>query len=152
MESYVRPRASYRCSADRTSLSWLTLPSKPLTDGLGNADGSENPYDNDGFQADSVCFQVIDPASLQITDEQKKRFHNAMAILNLNPCIRECELLSVDRGSPDPLQVPRPTVRGLGEGLHMYCKIRAEASKRVDDFAKTKWPKLLNLVATSANM
>jgi hypothetical protein len=90
----------------RTTISYLTLPCKSTLDTLGESDGGEDPYEYDGYHAETSSFDIVDLASLQITNEQKKRFRKAMATLGLNPFIRDCQIFSVDRRHPNPITNP----------------------------------------------
>jgi hypothetical protein len=96
MASFVTMRDDDEGAA-RTTLSYLTLPGLFFPDSLSCADVQESLYDESGFRFKTTSFQVIDPASLQITDEQKKRFRKAMRTLDLKPFMRNCQLRSAEK-------------------------------------------------------
>jgi hypothetical protein len=91
-------------SVVRTTHSYLTLPCQHLMDTLSESDSAEDPYEYDGYHAETSSFDIVDPTFLQVTDEQKKRFRKGMATLGLEPFIRDCQIFSVDRHHPCPVQ------------------------------------------------
>jgi len=110
----------------RTTVSYLTLPGNAFMDGLSDHDDFDDLSEIDGFQGDSTFFDAIDPSSLQITEQQKKRFHKVMTVFGLKPFVRGCQLPSVDRLRGDLVQ--RPLRRKTVEEDRA---VRTEAAKTI---------------------
>jgi hypothetical protein len=103
----------------RTTLCYLTLPTRFVGDGLTYADIYHRRINKrwrlgDRLHVASSLFEFVDLATLPITDEQKGRFKKAMKILALEPFLRDIQIFSVDRQSSISLemsvQLPRSSV------------------------------------------
>jgi hypothetical protein len=88
IKELLKPFVTQQCAAydpTFTTLSYLTLPTIIYYDGLSSTDSFTYSYEDDGLHAESTYFNSINPASLHITAEQKKRFYTAMKLLDLKP-------------------------------------------------------------------
>lgn len=92
---------NWRDRPQRETIAYLTLPCKRHVQDIAARDSSdENEFDYIVNNAASIS-NVIDPATLVISNEQKRRFHKAMKFLDLNPKIYNFQVVDdYDKDGP----------------------------------------------------
>ena len=120
-------------------------------------------YDCEGKLA---FFNIIDPASLQITKEKIQRFRQAMRFLGLAPSLIKAQIASFDHEHPDPiLPKHKETVETKHHTVKGLMSLREDVRKRLEgvfspslrfklkltgaEQEKSEWPKLMQLVKSS---
>jgi hypothetical protein len=83
---------------------YLTLPSSGITNILqANEICSREYMDYYDCEGKLAFFNIIDPASLQITEEKIQRFRRAMRFLGLAPSLIKAQIASIDQGHANPI-------------------------------------------------
>jgi hypothetical protein len=93
-------------------LAYLTLPCKKAIQDL-SAEDSVDEYDyNCGFLNSTNICSIIDPASLTITEEQRRRFHKVMNFLSLRPMFHTIQVLN-DSDKDGPILTKKQKTDGI---------------------------------------
>lgn len=146
---------------------YLTLPVPDFTNILqANEICSRDYMDYYDCEGKLAFFNVIDPASLEITKEKIQRFRQAMRFFGLDPSLIPAQIISVDHGHANPVLVKHNTVvENKHSSMSAVMSLRADVRQRLKgrlvsvsisrsklmgtEQEQSEWPKLMNLVKSS---
>jgi hypothetical protein len=140
-------RYYYRAEPEKATICYLILPSRT---GQWETRCDEESRNSGYYHGQSASSMLVDPSSVNLTEEHKRRFARVMLRLNLKPSVHPSQLkqglsaTSTVGNSSSQKKVPRSA---LNKDVSGEDKAPSDSAtkKRINNLEQSQWPKLMLL-------
>jgi hypothetical protein len=135
--------------AEKATICYLVLPSRTVKwETRFDASSRDSGY----YHGESANSMLVDPSSLALTEEHKRRFARAMLRLALQPSVHPSQLqkdLSATSAIDDPPSLKKASLSTSNKKVSKKNIEKKDAiiTRRISSLEQSQWPKLMLLTS-----